>query len=102
MQPHIQPRNPEMVLILENQLNTSAVDEDMFRYAKQEHKKETPTATYGTPHLLILPKHLGACPVCAMVNSDLVLANINALAADHALVKMHPLIMWGRTLIPAF
>lgn len=78
------------------------MDEETFRYARHEHRNDTPTATYGTPNRLILPRHLGAWPVCAMVSSDLVLANMNAFAADHRTGQNAPVDMWGSTLMPAF
>ncbi|KAH3685067.1 hypothetical protein WICPIJ_003944 [Wickerhamomyces pijperi] len=62
----IQPINPEMVLMFESQLNTSAEEEETFKKAKHPTAAANEQQTYGTPYLLVFLKTAGVCPFIAM------------------------------------
>ena len=79
--------------MLENQLKTSAVDEETFKYARQEKAVANATPVYGTPHLLTLLNIFGAYPSWDRDNKDLVVAYMKELPEDQAEERIHTLIM---------
>lgn len=90
-----------MAVRLTRKLNTFSAEELRLRNARQPKDQEKRTARYGTPALFVRLKNLGAWPWVAMVWRVREVVKTSELAADRADVRMAPLMMDGRILMPA-
>jgi len=89
---------PAVEIKLMNQLNTTpAVTLPHSKYASSENRKDTPTATYGAPNLLVFMKMAGAWPSAAMPYSVRAAVKRTPFPDEKALVMTIALMIDGRT-----
>lgn len=81
-------------------MNTVTLPLDTFMNAKNPNAPVIPTATIGRPFLVQYAQIFGACPRRARPYSTREDENRKELPAEKAEVKMHALMMWGRTVMP--
>ena len=81
-------------------MNTVTLPLETFMKAKNPNAPVIATATIGKPLLVQYAQILGAWPRNARPYSTREDEKRKELPAEKADVKMHALMMWGRTLIP--
>lgn len=81
--------------------NTLVADESSSVKASGKKAQMVSTATYGTPHLCVRVKILGAFPLSARPISEREPERMPWFAEDQAEVRTTALMMCGRTEMPA-
>lgn len=81
-------------------MKTVTAPEEVFMNAKKANALVKSTAARGRPFFVQYVKILGACPRRARPYNTREEEKRNELPAENAEVKMHALMMCGRTLMP--